>query len=506
MPGLSENDSAIRPIADIASDLIALRANPDEWRWSAGVLKFYRDFERHKDNPRAWRNLCDELFAAGAHDVIICLPVVEIGMVPLVVMRQRAVGHGGFHTGVSGLGDAALRWAYDCGSLREAGRERLLEEIDEFAGPKDKRRTLDFLFISHFDRDHINGVGDLMDRLDVDTVVLPYLSEPQRLGLIVEACALDEAAATDANFLKAIINPAEWLRARGAKRVVQMRPDTGEGASRVFGTEIDPDVSAAVGRSIGQTVFVPQNPGEDRLDGSSAEVGVGSGWVLVNGLNRLSDWCFVPHVTPVSSGASAALEQTLEELLKRDPEKETLTQAFERKLHEATFILDLKAAYKRHELGDANAISMSLYVGPRHDIGGICWRKPLRTFLPDQDAGPGWLLTGDAKLAQVGRRAQWLRFYAPVRQHVGALMLPHHGSHLNFHRDLLKAARDDALLFACKREKHGDPLHEDVWPHVRSRRHRIISDDPATALVQVSGSSSLDGAEGKLRQIADEWS
>lgn len=492
-------------LADIAADIIDLHDSRDRSFWAAGVLEVLRELDRHHDTADARRDLADILAALERPDVMITLPFPEIFMVPIAVMHQRAVGHGGFHTGAYGLTEPSIRWVYDCGSLRETGRDRLSEEICKLAGAGPQKRTIDFLFLSHFDRDHINGVKELTSALNVTTAVLPHLTDLDRLGVLVDAIMEDADAANDQPLIDAVMDPATWLREQGATRVVQIRPDSGEGRSRVFDPEIDPDVAVPERLHLGQPVFVPQTLGVDRDDTAAAEVGVGSGWILADGINRLGDWCLVPHVTPVTPAAREALRVSVEALLARDPAKETLIDAFRRKLSDKTFIADLKAAYKLHELGDANAISMSLYAGPRRASRYLATREPVRTYLDLHDAGPGWLLTGDAKLAQPKRRAQWKRFYSAVRQHVGALMLPHHGSHLNFHEDILDAAREDAVIFACRREKAGNPLQDDVWPHVEHRRYRTVSDKPESMLVQVSGSSVLSSEGWALRELADHW-
>ncbi len=41
-------------------------------------------------------------------------------------------------------------------------------------------KTIDLLFISHYDRDHINGIFDLLEKCDVKSVVLPLVSDFSR--------------------------------------------------------------------------------------------------------------------------------------------------------------------------------------------------------------------------------------------------------------------------------------------------------------------------------------
>lgn len=148
---------------------------------------------------------------------------------------------------------------------------------------------------------------------------------------------------------------------------------------------------------------------------------------------------------------------------------------------------------------------MSLYVGPfRHAV----WysRQALRAGRDHAQAGPGWLLTGDAKLDQVERRKAWMEFYECIKDNVGALMLPHHGSAAGFNEGILAAARPDALLFVCKHvADDARPLGDKVLPHVKERLH-MVTDDEATTLFQVSGASVLGSAELELESIVTEWS
>jgi hypothetical protein len=52
---------------------------------------------------------------------------------PFVRVRQEAVGHGGFHHGIFITNRPSIRWVYDCGSWRKAGREALRKCIEDFA-------------------------------------------------------------------------------------------------------------------------------------------------------------------------------------------------------------------------------------------------------------------------------------------------------------------------------------------------------------------------------------
>lgn len=498
-----------RTIAELADDVIRRCRNGSASSQGAGALKFLTDFEKHSDNPEAFEELVEALEDRGGSAVdLVQLPMSDISTVPIVVMRQHAVGHGGFHVGAMGRGSARLRWVYDCGSLRREGQKRLTEEIRRLAGePRDGKRRIDLLFISHFDRDHVSGIVELMRAVEVETVVIPYLDDRQRAAVLVaELSEREEAdAGADPRLTEALFDPVAWLTGLGASRVVQVRPGgPGFDGSRLlrFDAGGGPDLPEGVRGA--QAVLVRQN---DRVaqDANGHEVvDSGSGWMVTHFGRRFGEWCFLPYVTPARESALNAFEAAFVELLAPHA-GETMVAAFGRKMAEDGFPAKVKVAYREHELGDANAVSMSLYVGPFRDAVWYA-RRSLRVGDAWRSLGLGWLLTGDAKLAQIGRRELWLAFYGQLKDRIGALMLPHHGSHLNFHEDILRAVGKDCLLFACRRErKLGDPLHENVWPIIEHRPHAIVSDERRTSLLQVSGASVLESAGSILSRLTDEW-
>jgi len=469
------------------------------------------EFERHSDNPKAFEELVNALDALGGSAVdLILLPLAELAFIPLVVMHQHAVGHGGFHTGAMGRGSARLRWVYDCGSLRSAGQTRLSTEIERLAtGTDGEKRNIDLLFISHFDRDHVSGIVELMSKVDVGTVIIPYLDDLERTIALLDDVVKNKGTNTDladeGALRQALFDPAGWLTGLGAARVVQVRPGGPDTIpSRILefapgsGPELPPETRGA------QPVLVPQFAGNDPESEEQPIVDSGSGWMITHFGRRFGDWCFLPYVTAAAESVRRTFAVEMGKLLEK-ADDEGMVAAFQRKMGTDGFSAKVKKAYHECELGDANAVSMSLYVGPFRE--GV-WRsrRPLRAGKKWSDAGPGWLLTGDAKLEQVGRREEWLEFYKGLKERVGALMLPHHGSHSNFHEKILDVMRKDGLVFACRREKAtGDPLHENVWPHVEKLNVAIVSDDEKSSLMQVSGSPTLESAERVLSKVAEEW-
>ena len=78
-----------------------------------------------------------------------------------------AVGQGGF--AIESIGDMTI--AFDCGSTRTATIEGKINDAhSEFS-----KNEIDFLFISHFDRDHVDGLDHLNRTFKVKTVVVPMI-------------------------------------------------------------------------------------------------------------------------------------------------------------------------------------------------------------------------------------------------------------------------------------------------------------------------------------------
>ena len=85
-------------------------------------------------------------------------------------------GHGAFFTErIRQYGKNDFIVVYDCGAKDVEERELLRKEVDEFFESNDK---IDVLFISHFDSDHVNGIGSLKPYIsDKTKLVMPFSYE-----------------------------------------------------------------------------------------------------------------------------------------------------------------------------------------------------------------------------------------------------------------------------------------------------------------------------------------
>ena len=94
-----------------------------------------------------------------------------------------AIGQGGFFLEVLKYENQEVVIVYDCGSVQSG--DRLEKEIKNFP-----YKQIDYLIISHLDRDHYNGVKELEKYTTIKKVVIPKLEELD-IPLFYGSCASD---------------------------------------------------------------------------------------------------------------------------------------------------------------------------------------------------------------------------------------------------------------------------------------------------------------------------
>jgi hypothetical protein len=129
-----------------------------------------------------------------------------------VSRTQWAVGNGFFHTGSVTTANSSVNFVYDCGALSPAQNQNALRrEVDEHATRVDR---VDFMFISHFDFDHVSGIPQLIRGVSVDRFIIPLVPESERLFILggnVAGGLLDGNSEAVAFYDAFIIDPAAAL-------------------------------------------------------------------------------------------------------------------------------------------------------------------------------------------------------------------------------------------------------------------------------------------------------
>ena len=344
--------------------------------------------------------------------------------VPYAVVRQNGVGHGGFHTGTLGIERHRLHWVYDCGSWKR--REALTARIQEFSQRISSCDRIDLLFISHFDTDHVSGLRQLITAVGrrVDTVVVPYLNSDDMFVVLAEALTKGRCPQ---DFVEQVIDPVAWFHRIGARRVIRLRPPPPPDGSEL---PVDPDpggvpmlpIKDKDGDGVERldSVFVQPN-GTPLSDGKSvvAQAGTRAGVWTDQGW---ADWWFVPFVQPVSIQTRRRLRRVARKVIPGSAGGRAFRNRLVKLLQTSEGRRRLKNVFISEELGDANAVSLSLYAGPRPGMQHL----PRSLYIDDGDGKSkrvGWLLTGDAKLQHHDRRSQWLGFFRPLHDEIGTLMI-----------------------------------------------------------------------------------
>jgi hypothetical protein len=110
------------------------------------------------------------------------------------------VGQGTFYGGAIECNKHKFVVVYDCGSITR--NNPLDQPIHEFRNEFDH---IDLLIVSHFDKDHVNGIERLIHEKRVETIVLPYMPLLTRLALVASQNS------DDANYISFVANPTNYL-------------------------------------------------------------------------------------------------------------------------------------------------------------------------------------------------------------------------------------------------------------------------------------------------------
>jgi hypothetical protein len=422
--------------------------------------------------------------------------------VPFVKIRQEAVGHGGFHHGVLATHFDRIRWVYDCGSWRKAGRAALSKCIDDFARQcaHDHKGHLELLFVSHFDVDHVNGLRRLLEAVPgkTGTVILPYLGSMGVFAVLCEAAA-DGRCPQD--FIDQVVDPVRWFQELGVLRVIQVRP----GAPPVGG-ELAPspdlpppdEVSPESSDDIFRSAILDANRKSIKMkrrrkDGAHEPAIAPPGTVLgvMTPTRKWVDWWFVPYAHPIPATVRKAVSAEAKRVVGVSVGSRSFVRRLTALLSSKSGVRKLKEAYHRSGLNDANSISLSLYTGPRQSERqrrAILLKDGTRSKKP-----AGWLLTGDAKLRNNSGQSPRIKFFGSFQKSTGMLMLPHHGSQHNFGEAILECVPDADLFVTANAEDMTRPnaLVRKAAKLHGGKKIRKVTEARRNGITEISGPADL---------------
>ena len=368
-----------------------------------------------------------------------------------VCTEFHAVGQGLFSFGVLFEGRyPEFTWVYDCGSTSDRlGLDKAIAalgrpQFDMPYYPYWPRKVLDLVVLSHFDRDHVNGFTNLMNKFRVDTLLIPLVPFAQRLEVLFSTPGYVDKAS--AQFL---IDPVATIRQRYGDRVRQIilvPPSEGGDGIVGDGEQFDP----------------PPNEPTNNNDQPKTQLRASGGWhrsveysdsngppvfELSKGARLMApaDWEFIPYVeawafTQVRSAFSLKAEKLKDELLETSRAKEHARKAALKRLKD-----HYKTVFDTPE--KKNRISLFLY-------GGRV------TVPPNYYPRASLLYCGDGDLSSKPRWDSLERYLTTSRlSNLRVLQVAHHGSRNSWHSGLANAISPDYAVFSA------DPSHRHGHPH-----------------------------------------
>lgn len=141
--------------------------------------------------------------------------------------KFQPVGQGAFYTGVftHRLNNRVFSFVYDCGT--HSSRQYINKQIDLFVTAI-RNQKLDILFISHFHDDHINKIGELLDKTGgAKYAILPYLTPEELFMAYVDA----EISGADPETLSFIQNQTQYLFERKVEHIIFIHPSDDKSSS-----------------------------------------------------------------------------------------------------------------------------------------------------------------------------------------------------------------------------------------------------------------------------------
>jgi hypothetical protein len=349
-----------------------------------------------------------------------------------------------------------IDFIYDCGSLSKghflhSSIDRLKWEIGE--------RDLDFLVLSHFDADHVNGLDYLLsDGLSVGTVFLPYLTPLQRIVIAVRN------PTERGEYYEFLVDPAKFLSDRGVGRIVFVLGDN-DSDEPLVPPEDRPSPDGEKGRGL----KFPKRPHNwSRVDEDSKDlrasdtllhgdkVRVGACWqlkffnydsfpdsylsiisrdkaVIKTSDPKLNRWKKFVLAVLDATGLEKLDPHSLVELLRDEAERKKLKEAY-------------KVINKDH-----NNVSLVLWHGPVYWENGLAscsWMDRLNSMRSqhrDWFSRGGTLLTGDISLKH--DFDQFEEHYEELLPLTAFFQVPHHGSSLSWNSRILNLLDRDTVCF-----------------------------------------------------------
>ncbi len=317
---------------------------------------------------------------------------------------------------------------YDCGNWRN---NEIANNVVRQAF--DKNDTVDILFISHFDYDHISMIGTLKDSVrNIRCVVLPLLHDEHKIVIKAFNHLFDKTQSLD----KLVDDPKEFFD--GNTRIVFVKPNENpESPNNRNDSEKKRNDDEKGKYKKREEVVLETSEG-------TKEIEIESGVSIC--IRENHPWCFIPFNYKSESRSRQLLNILKDSNINKD------------KLNRISYVnrkqKELKECYKKVD-GTANENSMLVYSGPTFNINYKYWINDsfflyhpfsnhyhphhISKYCSEQ---PACIYSGDADFNKVNVKD----VFHDLWEWVGTVQVPHHGAKSSFDKDFYEKEDDNSLI------------------------------------------------------------
>ncbi|HMO03757.1 MAG TPA: hypothetical protein PKC67_03300 [Kiritimatiellia bacterium] len=433
------------------------------------------------------------------------------------IYHFHPVGQGLFASGILlpwRDGQMPFHWVFDCGSM--ANDRDCIPQVRPYRDLVLRDDVLNLLCISHFDKDHVSGLAELLAGRHVDTVVIPYYTPIERLVIGSVQESRRRGGGDDGEYHDFLSNPAAFIieRAASVRQILFVYRTHPEDPAWPYGDGMDPDSPLwgledrpfnrdrqhdkhdVENKSWGVKVWEPRIPGEsprfahglkDSLSTWPGIVGfVGENCNLravdLLGKNYLVEWEFLFFHKPEHPDRITRLIGRIDSILHAEAAEFGFLPTLANALGNKRIRDKIKGVYKAvfPDSKRFNSSGLCMYSGPLADY--LQWSHiscaqvwhglpPLGSSSHDKFGfyehvhvwRPGILYSGDADYQPSAHRIELRKFLTEDRwRNIHILQVPHHGSRYNWEVGSSNEFAHSWSVFCADPEKKDHHPHQEV--------------------------------------------
>lgn len=391
---------------------------------------------------------------------------------------HHSVGQGLMHSGIirdCQTQDTLLTTVYDCGSASGTKANQHYYINREVTLLKKRTDKIDFLFISHFDNDHVNGLPLLLRDFTPRFIIIPGIPASERLFQLIHTNLHKPSLELSPKVKKIIANPVNALRSltNSDSQIIEINENTELVEVPKYQNELNGDLAYRISPPTLRSHHAMLTFGPDQV------LWILQPWLVRSASNQMKK-VFRSFENAVKIDKKRSLDDQLGEILEDiDIHLNRIKNAYQ------TAIKTIKSS------DVINFTSLCLYSGPPSNSAyytnyqstpNVISQNVLYPFgynyysSPDSfSTAPGWIGTGDATLKVMKTCREFVEFYNLVSRNVGQITAPHHGSRQNIHPMLINKYTPNIewIISAGDNSSYGHP-HPDVIDNIRKAGGRVI--------------------------------